>query len=149
MVYVLDPKLQDGKKLPKWNRHARMGQFLGFSRQHSSTVALVQIHTGYVSPQYHVVFDGNFQTVFNDGKTSEEVDKICNQLIVESRDCYVQEEYDDEDGVLIYSPPPLDEVWLSEPERRERRHELEKRRNIQRCHRDNEIEEIHRRMKKS
>ena len=100
-VYVLDPKLQDGKKLPKWNRRARMGQFLGFSRQHSSTVALVRnLHTGYVSPQYHVVFDDNFQTVFNDGKTSEEVDKICNQLFVESRDCYVQEEYDD-DGVLI------------------------------------------------
>eukprot|EP00956_Cyclotella_meneghiniana_P015029 scaffold22790_cov42-Cyclotella_meneghiniana.AAC.1 len=148
-VYVLDPKLQDGKKLPKWNRHARMGQFLGFSREHSSTVALVRnLHTGYVSPQYHVVFDDNFQTVFNDGKTSEEVDKICDQLFVESRDCYVQEEYDDDD-ILIYSPPPLDEVWLSEPERRERRHELEKQRNIQRRHRDKEIEEIHRRMKKS
>eukprot|EP00956_Cyclotella_meneghiniana_P015936 scaffold24808_cov102-Cyclotella_meneghiniana.AAC.1 len=148
-VYVLDPKLQDGKKLPKWNRRARMGQFLGFSREHSSTVALVRnLHTGYVSPQYHVVFDDNFQTVFNDGKTSEEVDKICNQLFVESRDCYVQEEYDD-DGILIYSPPPLDEVWLSEPERRERRNELEKQRNIQRRHRDCEIEEIHRRLKKT
>ncbi|KAL7504670.1 hypothetical protein ACHAXN_002258 [Cyclotella atomus] len=33
-VYVLDPKLQNGKKLPKWNRCARLGQFLGYSRQH-------------------------------------------------------------------------------------------------------------------
>jgi hypothetical protein len=24
-VYVLEPKLQDGQKLLKWNRHARMG----------------------------------------------------------------------------------------------------------------------------
>ena len=30
-VYVLEPKLQDGKKLPKWNCRACMGQFLGFS----------------------------------------------------------------------------------------------------------------------
>ena len=109
-VYVLEPTLQDGKKLPKWNRRARMGQFLGFSRQHSSTVAMVRnLHTGYVSPQYHVVFDDNFQTVFSDGKSSEELDKICNQLFVESRDCYAEEEYD-EDGVLVYKPPPLDEV---------------------------------------
>eukprot|EP00956_Cyclotella_meneghiniana_P034646 scaffold107138_cov38-Cyclotella_meneghiniana.AAC.4 len=51
-VFVLEPKLQDGKKLPKWNHRARMGQFLGFSKQHSSTdVALVRnLHTGYVSP---------------------------------------------------------------------------------------------------
>ena len=96
-----------------------MGQFLGFSRQHSSTVALVHnLHTGYISPQYHVVFDDKFETVFHNGKSSEELDKICNQLFVESRDCYVEVEYD-EDGLLIYQPPPLDEVWLSEPERGE------------------------------
>ena len=35
-TYVLDPTLQDGKKLPKWNRRARLGQFLGFSEAHSS-----------------------------------------------------------------------------------------------------------------
>ena len=29
--YVLEPSLQDGKKLPNWNKHAQMGQFLGFS----------------------------------------------------------------------------------------------------------------------
>ncbi len=33
-VYVLDPKLQDGKKIPKWNCRARQGQFLGFSDKH-------------------------------------------------------------------------------------------------------------------
>ena len=63
--YVLEAKLQDNQKLPKWNRRARMGQFLGFSKEHSSTVALVRnLHTGYVSPQYHMVFDDKFETVF-------------------------------------------------------------------------------------
>jgi hypothetical protein len=127
-VYVLEASLQDGKKLPKWNKRARMGQFLGFSRQHSSTVALVRnLHTGHVSPQYHVVFDDKFETVFNDGKSSEELDKICAELFVSSRDLYVEEEYDD-GGILVYRPPPLDKVWLSEPERRERRYELDKQR---------------------
>eukprot|EP00956_Cyclotella_meneghiniana_P020859 scaffold37342_cov71-Cyclotella_meneghiniana.AAC.1 len=127
-VFVLEPKLQDGKKLPKWNRRARMGQFLGFSKQHSSTVALVRnLHTGYVSPQYHVVFDDNFETVFHDGKSDDQLQKLCNDLFANNRDCYVEEEYD-EDGVLLYTPPPLDEVWLSEPERCERRHALDKQR---------------------
>ena len=54
--FVLEAKLQDNHKLPKWNRRAHMGQFLGFSKEHSSTVALVRnLHTGYVSPQYHVI----------------------------------------------------------------------------------------------
>ncbi len=34
-VYLLDPKLQDGKKISKWNRWAWQGQFLGFSDEHS------------------------------------------------------------------------------------------------------------------
>ena len=50
-VYVLEAKLPDGNKLPKWSRRARMGQFLGFSREHSSLVAMVRnLHTGFVSP---------------------------------------------------------------------------------------------------
>ena len=41
-VYVLDAALQDGKKLPKFSRRARVGQFLGFSPDHSTMVGLVR-----------------------------------------------------------------------------------------------------------
>jgi hypothetical protein len=148
-VYVLEPSLQDGKKLPKWNRRARMGQFLGFSTEHSSTVALVRnLHTGYVSPQYHVVFDDKFETVFNDGKTSAELDKICAELFITSREYYVEDEYD-EDGILIYKPPPLDEVWLSEPERRDRHKALEEQRNRTARQRVIESKEVKKRLQRS
>ena len=124
-VFVLDAKLQDGKKLPKWNRRARMGQFLGFSRQHSSLVAMVRnLHTGHISPQYHVVFDDQYETVFNMGAPEDQFDTLCNDLFENSRDWYAQEEYDS-DGNVTYKPPPLDEVWLSEPERRDRRAAME------------------------
>ncbi len=93
-----------------------MGQFLGFSCNYLLIAALVRnLHMGYISPQYYMVFDDKFETGFYTGKSTEELDKICNELFVESRDCYVEEEYD-EDGVLIYKPPPLDEVWLLELE---------------------------------
>ncbi|KAL7478470.1 hypothetical protein ACHAW6_004236 [Cyclotella cf. meneghiniana] len=69
-----------------------MGQFLSFLRRHSSTVALVHnLHTGYMSPQYHVVFDDKFKTMFHDGKSSKELDNICDELLANSRDCYVKE----------------------------------------------------------
>ncbi|KAL7474399.1 hypothetical protein ACHAW6_000372 [Cyclotella cf. meneghiniana] len=94
-----------------------MGQFLGFSCKHLLTVASVHnLHTGHVSPKYHVVFNNKFKTVFHDGKTLEELDKICAELFVDSKEHFIECEYD-EDGLLIYRPPPLNEVWLSEPER--------------------------------
>jgi hypothetical protein len=65
-TYVLDPKLQDGHKLPKWNPRSRRGQFLGYSKEHSSTIGLIlNLRTGYMTPQFHVVYDDLFQTVSN------------------------------------------------------------------------------------
>ncbi len=63
-VYVLNAYLQDGKKIPKWSPHARLGLFLGFSDLHSSQVPLVlNVATGHISPQFHVIFDDKFETV--------------------------------------------------------------------------------------
>jgi hypothetical protein len=64
--FILDPKLQDGKKIPKWNPLARGAQFLGFSMEHSSTVGLFRnLVTQCVSPQFHAVFDEKFITIRN------------------------------------------------------------------------------------
>eukprot|EP00804_Cyclotella_cryptica_P022545 CCRYP_009449-RA/>CCRYP_009449-RA protein AED:0.37 eAED:-0.02 QI:0/0/0/1/0/0/2/0/345 len=115
-VFVLDPKLQDGKKIPKWNRRSRLGQFLGFSDEHSSLVAYVRhLSTCFVSPQFHVVFDDLFQTVFSSRNDDVLVDRICNELFEYNRDVYAEDEFDSVSN-LVYRPPPLDEVWLDESE---------------------------------
>jgi hypothetical protein len=63
-VFVLDNKMQSGKKLPKWEIRSRMGIYLGMSMQHARSVALVlNLKTGHVSPQFHVTFDPKFETV--------------------------------------------------------------------------------------
>ena len=125
-TFVLDARLQDGKKIPKWNTRSLLGQFLGYSDEHSSLVANIRhLGTGHVSPQYHCVFDDLFQTVFSDGDNQPVVDAICNNLWDNNREQYAEEEYD-ADGMLVYQPPPLDEVWLSEPDRRERKDRLRK-----------------------
>ena len=118
-VYVLDPKLQDGKKIPKWNRRSRLGQFLGFSDEHSSLVGRVRnLTTNYVSPQYHVVYDDLFQTIFNDTPlVNSNVGAVFDELFENERDWYREIETNDT-GTIMYEPPPLDDVWLSEPEHR-------------------------------
>ena len=73
-AYVLDPTLQDGKKLPKWQPRARRGRFLGFSTRHASNVGLIlNTNTGHISPQVHVVYDDQYQTVYSDSNAVPEV----------------------------------------------------------------------------
>jgi hypothetical protein len=73
-AYVLEPVLQDGKKLPRWKRKSKVGQFLGFSKEHSSTVGLIRnLQTGYVSPQFHIVYDENFETIISNGQLTREM----------------------------------------------------------------------------
>ena len=65
-VYVLEPKLQDGNKIPKWDPRVRRGQFMGYSSKHSTTVGLIlNMRTGSISPQFHCVYDDLFTTVPN------------------------------------------------------------------------------------
>lgn len=104
-VYVLDPVLQDGGKIPKWNPRSKLGAFMGFSNTHSSLVPLVlNCATGKISPQYHVVFDDRFDTV-----PSLPADRDANLtwstiLKVFERDCYLDFDVD-VDGVHLRDPP--------------------------------------------
>ncbi len=104
---VLDPKLQNDQKLPKWNRHARVGQFLGYWDKHLSLVANVRyLSTSHVSPQFHVVFDDLFETVICNGDNDAVVNSICDGLFHRNRELYVEDEFDADD-VLIYRPPSV------------------------------------------
>ena len=61
---MLDPKLQDGKKLPKWNPRTGQGQYLGKSLHYTSSVGMIRnLSTGFISPQFHAIYDPKFQTV--------------------------------------------------------------------------------------
>ncbi len=87
------------------------------------------LHTGHTSPQYHVVFDDRYGSVFNLDAYEVKFDAMCNKLFENSHNWYAEEEHDDNDN-LIYKSPPLGEVWLSEPERQDRCASLE-----EQCHR--------------
>ena len=109
-VYILDPSLQAGKKLPRWAPRSRRGVFVGLSTIHSSEVPLVlNLQTGSITPQYHVVFDDRYSTVAS-LDTDEDPPPDWEDLCLENS-LYVPTE-DTPD-----TPTSLHDDWLTEAER--------------------------------
>ncbi len=106
-VYVLEPKLQDGVKIPKWQPRTRRGQYLGVSSHHASTVGLVRnLRTNRITPQFHVVYDDWFETVHAD----------ASEIPKEWPDMFLNHRFKNElDGNI-----QLDIDWLTEAEVKER-----------------------------
>ncbi len=80
-MYILEPALQYGRKIPKWNPQSQRVQFLGFSLDHPSTIRLIHnIVTGYVSPQFHVVYDDFFTSIPNAEKEGilKDIERMTN-----------------------------------------------------------------------
>ena len=116
-VYVLDPQLQQGKKLPRWQPRARRGVFVGYSPSHSSNVPLIlNLQTGSISPQFHVVFDDAFSTVASVAP-DDAVPEFWNEVDLDAHILRVP--FDSTE-----SAPPLSREWLS-PDELEERHRQE------------------------
>ena len=64
-VFILDAPTQAGTiGTPKWSPKLHTSIYPGHSPCHAGSVALVlNLRTGLISPQYHVVFDNDFATV--------------------------------------------------------------------------------------
>jgi len=63
-AYVLDKTLADGKKIPRWKPRSSRGMYLGRADKYASTVPLIlNLQTGSITPQFHVVLDDWFATV--------------------------------------------------------------------------------------
>ncbi len=125
-VYVLDPRLQDGKKIPKWQPKSRRGQYVGASPLHASSVGVIRnLRTQNISPQYHVVYDNFFETVQS---TDQEQPEGWEQLVTYSSERANLEDPDPDDPNS--SVPGLNDEWLTDQEmaaRHQRRMERKER----------------------
>ena len=66
-TYVLDKKISDGHKIPRWKPRSTRCVYLGCAPSYASSVPLVlNPSTGSITPQFHVVFDDSFHTVDSD-----------------------------------------------------------------------------------
>ena len=122
-VYVLDPRLQDSKKIPKWSMRSRRGIYLGISKLHSSTVHLIlNPATGAISPQYHCVFDDTFSTVWSDGQFDP---SIWECLIRQTEGIEKHHSIEPDNNGNVTLPPdyvPFSQDLASQQEEQQQRH---------------------------
>ena len=80
-VYILDPTLQSGQRLPQWQPHLCPEIFVDLSSIHSSKVPLVlNLQSGSIIMQYNVIFDVGFTTVESVGVDEDPVnhwEELC------------------------------------------------------------------------
>ena len=102
-VYVLSPTLQSGNKISRWEPRSKRGVFCGLSTVHSSEVPqILNLTTGSITTQFHVVFDDLFSTVAS-VERQEDLPSHWNDL------CLEQSEF-----IPLDKPVPLTPEWLSE-----------------------------------
>ena len=111
-VYVLKDELQDDKKIQKWDPRARLGMFVRFSPVHFSLVPVVlNVRTGKISPQYHVVFGDKFSTI-NSLSSDKSLDAQWSCIFNLNRELYLDLEYDQVGHLKTSQFPDLDSKWL-------------------------------------
>ena len=67
-VYVLDPKLQDCKRLPKWKSRTHRGQYFEKLQKFTSSTGLLRnLETRYIWSQFLVVYATRFKAVTGEG----------------------------------------------------------------------------------
>jgi len=77
-VFILNKKLQNSLKIPRWDPCCHRGIDLGRSQNHADNAAIVlDLNTGSITAQYHLIFDDTFDTVIS---TDEELSIIVPRL---------------------------------------------------------------------
>ena len=112
-LYILDPKLHDGKEIPKWEKWSTTSIFMGFYHTHSSLISLVfNINTGSVTPQFHVIHDELFTTVLNFGANN--LDALYDRWYIISRHNYYEPDIDNFGKYPYY--PSVSKLWINDDE---------------------------------
>ena len=117
-AYVLDPRLQDAKKIPKFLPRARQGVFLGYSKEHATNVGLIlNPETKRISPQFHVLYDDWFTTVRSVDEEDAPDLATFDWASLIRRSGGTEKVFDGEVGGFL---PPLDDEWITPEERANR-----------------------------
>ena len=107
-VYTLYPRLQQGGKPSKWQLRSFHMIFVWISPNHLIDVPLIlNLYTGHISPQFLLIFDDSFITVFY-FSTEEEPPSLWNEFYLDNFLYSVTLNY----NAQVY----LDSEWLTPDE---------------------------------
>ena len=117
-AFVLNSDLQVGNKIPKWDNRVRVGIYLGKLPHHAGSVGMIlNLETGHISPQYHVLYDDDFTTVSDlaKGNAPSNWEFLCkaNATInsfenTSTNDTWIFQNKNDENGYLLSHNQLLD-----------------------------------------
>jgi hypothetical protein len=111
--------LVEGSKISKWDPRSRQGKFVGYSKEHASNAGLIlNPTTGFISPQYHVLYDDEFQTVpgCDENQHQNLLEADWAKVIERQGGGKINHRIEDQDMV----PDELDDSWLTQAERIEK-----------------------------
>ena len=95
-VYVLDKKIADGQKIPRWKPRSRRCMYMGVSPTHATCVPLVlNLDTGAITAQYHVVFDDWFATIASNPEAIPDFNSPTWAKLFGASTCHINEDNDD------------------------------------------------------
>lgn len=110
---VLQASLQDHKSIPRWDERTRVGARVSRSKQHASNVALIlNLQTGHISPQFHAMFDDDFETANSLRKGTEP--KRWKWLATHKRECHFDDDGNVIDGMKVWIDSELESSILFE-----------------------------------
>ena len=93
--------------------------FLGFSDCHSSQVPLVlNIITGKISPQYHVIFDDKFETVHSLSKDAS-VEQQWRNVLKLGYECFLDTDFDGDGNPILPTYGDLIKDYITAKSKRE------------------------------
>ena len=102
-VYALEPQIQDGGKLPKWEPRSQCGKYMGASPLRTSAVILLRsLTTIRMTPKFHVVYNDLFETSHSSDDTRP---AVWTDIIIFS---HFKSDFDENDSV-----PNLANEWLT------------------------------------
>ena len=91
----------------------QVGAYLGRLKQHASNVALIlNLQTGHVSPQFHAVFDDNFETADSLRKGVEP--KRWKWLATHKKEYHLNDRNEIIDGTKVWADAELESSVLFE-----------------------------------
>ena len=102
---------QFDEKLPRWKPRSSRFVYVGMSSKHASSAPLcLNLETGAIGPQYHVIFDDDFATVSSDPANLPDFGSPqWTQLFGDSVYQYVVDDdvaLSQDDDPAVTTPPP-------------------------------------------
>ena len=104
-TYVLEKRLSDGMKIPRWQPRSKRSMYMGVSVKHASSVPLLlNPESGAITAQFHIVFDDWFATIARTVADLPDFNSFAWQQLFGDCTYAIEDGDDDNDAAVVLDP---------------------------------------------